>query len=167
MQNMRSEDLCAMKVKPMLSVRTCQSRCLLFPWCTRAPLQVAGVALCIHEHGSLLSTACVFSLAWFVLLSAEDGLTWLSVIVWFTTHLLLLISQLLLSGMLREILFSQGGLSFLFTKKLHELTSLNPPNYFVFLWLGSPSVPSGNIFQHWGSPSLAAPVEGSGEKTDK
>lgn len=89
------------------------------------------MALCIHEHGSLLSTACVFSLAWFVLLSAEDGLTWLS--VRFTTHLLLLISQLLLSGMLREILFSQGGLSFLFTKKLHELTSLNPPNYFVFL----------------------------------
>lgn len=115
---MRSEDLCAMKVKPMLSVRTSQSRCLLFPWCTRAPLQVAGVALCVHEHGSLLSTACVFCLAWFVLLSAEDGLTWLSVIVWFTTHLLLLISQLLLSGMLREILFSQGGLSFLFMKKL-------------------------------------------------
>lgn len=74
-----------------------------------------------------------FSLTCFVLPSPEDGLTWLSIVVWFTTHLLLLISQLLLSGMLREILFSQASLSFLFMKKLHELTSLNPPNYFVFL----------------------------------
>lgn len=144
---MRNEDLCAMKAKAMLSVRTSWSWWLLLPSCTQASLQVSGVALCIHEHGPFLSMAHEFSLTCFVLPSPEDGLTWLSVVVWFTTHLLLLISQLLLSGMLREILFSQASLSFLFMKKLHELTSLNPPNYFVFLWLGSP-VPSGSIFQH-------------------
>lgn len=89
---MRNEDLCAMKVKPILSVRTSWSQCLCLSSCTQAPLQVAGVTLCIHKHGSFLGMACVFSLTWFVLLSPEDSLIWFSVIVWFTTHLLLLIS---------------------------------------------------------------------------
>lgn len=89
---MRNEDLCAMKVKPMLSVRTSWSWCLWLSSCTQAPLQVAGVALCIHEHGSFLSMVHVFSLTWFVLLSPEDSLIWFSVVVCFTTHLFLLIS---------------------------------------------------------------------------
>lgn len=63
---MKNEDHCAMKVKPMLSVRTHWSWCLLFPSRTQASLQVSEVALCIHERGSFLTMTCVFSLTWFI-----------------------------------------------------------------------------------------------------
>lgn len=121
------------------------------PHHTEAPLQVAGVTIWAVAH-----TNTALSLAWpmcFPLLSLFCWVQRMNLLVFLSLSISLhicsyLISQLLLSGMLRETLFSQASLSFLFMKKFHELTLLNPPNYFPFLWLWHPFVPSGNIFQN-------------------
>lgn len=127
---MKSEELGARKVKPVRTVAALRSQRLLRPSphsSSSASSWDDNLDRCALEHRTFYSVARVFSLAWFILLSPEDSLTWLSVV---SFHL---ISQLLLSGMLREILFSQANLSFLFMKKFYELTSLNPPNYFPLL----------------------------------
>ena len=145
---MRSEELDARKVKAVLSVAALWSQCLS-PHCT--PLWVAGVTIwAVVYMNAALSSARPMCFPWLsffccIQRTALLGLLSLSVSLHVCSYL---ISQLLLSGVLRETLFSQASLSFLFMKKFHDLISLNPPNYFPFLWLRPPSVPSGNIFQN-------------------
>lgn len=144
------EELGARKVKPIPSATALQS-CLLFPSLyssSSASSWDDNSGCSIQEHCSFLAWPMCFSwlcLFCWVQRTALLGLLSLAISLHICSYL---ISQLLLSGMFKEALFSPASLSFLFLKKFHELTSLNPPNYFPFLWLWPPSVPWGNILQN-------------------
>lgn len=139
----RSYDLHPRKVKLMLSVTALCSWRLSFPSLhssSSANSWDDNLSCCAYEQGSFVSMAMSFhwlGLFCWIQRTAFLGFLSLSVSLHICSYL---ISWLLLSGMLRDTLFSQVSLSFLFMKKFHELISLNLPNYFPFLWLGPPSV---------------------------